>query len=340
MKRKIDTFEGINETMVAQNQRIFQKLFVWGGRLLFLIFILYAIFFLDWKHLMQQLLQAKKEFIFLAVLSYFIKYLSESARWMYLLRVFEVRIPLLTLFKYILIAPFFAIISIIPKGSQVYLFLVFKLYFKEDSTNLSAILSAKIIGFISILLLAPIALFYFSSFQHFQFDWNEQKLARYALIFLFVIVFLLVVVFILKWHKVKFFLLATLQKVVSTFSYFRKEPLLFIFLLLLTYIGYFFYALTIFFLLQSMQLQLSFTTLFLAVPFIYLFSFFLTGFRGIGSKESALIVIGMLFALKINEIEVLTSLHLLLGIFFIFIGFLLYLKNKIAYEQKEDKEEC
>ena len=297
--------------------------------ILFLVlFILYLKYYVQWEELLINIKNSDKIYFLLSIFFYFLKNITESWKWKYISNTFNFNINFYTLLKYTCIAPFFSIISVFPKGEELYFFFMFKIKTHKSSTAVSMLIVNKSIGLISILLLLPFTLVYFYFFN-FRIDIKQKKILQ--VIMLFVLIFMLPMAFILYFYrkkKIRIFITKTIDQLKKNFNFFNRNPAYFILLLSLNYLNYIFYALTIYFICLSLEISISLIFLFLSVPIIYLITFLTFTYKGLGTKEGAWSLMAFLFYVPLSKLHALTSLHFILSLFYIFIGFLLYFNNR------------
>ena len=308
-----------------------KKIIVGIEIILLVIFLIYLFFYVDWKSILYNLQSANKVLFLTAILFYFLKIVAESIRWKYVIRLFNTSVSTLKLVKAVTVAPFFSVITIIPKAEELFYFYFIKNEVKESTTALSIIITNRIIALSSLLILLPITLLYVY-YHELSFALDAQKISRILFIGSVVLAgagILLIILY--KKQKVRTFLqkLSTLLK--STFYLLKKQPHLLINLYLITFTSHFLYALTVYYLCASLSIEVPVIALFLSIPIVYLFTSVMIGMKGIGIKEAIWAFIILFFSISETKAIALSSLHFILSLIFIFIGLLLYLTNKQRY---------
>ncbi len=298
---------------------------------LFALLIGYLYFYVDWAHLAKILTQANIVFVALAFAFYCLKIYTESIRWQQLMKLYKLKVSIFSVVKLICITPFFGLLAIVPKADELYFFYFLKQETSENSTALSLMITNKVIALLSLFSLLPFAIIYLS-INNLKFTFDSYKILT-LLFWTVVLVPLMVIIFVILYRKpkIKSFIQKTLSELKTSFSYLKSKPLELVKFILITYLGYLAYALVIYFLCLALAVEIPITALFLSIPIVYFFTYFMVGLKGIGVRETLWGFIFILFDVSYNNALVLSSLHLILSLFFIFIGLLFYLTNKQKY---------
>ncbi len=298
------------------------------------VFVLYLIYYVDWKSISAYLQSANKFYFLAAILFYFLKIYAESVRWKYVLQLFNTAVPVLEIVKTVCVAPFFSIITIIPKAEEIYYFYFLKNEVNESSTALSILLTNRVIALTSLLILLPFTLSYLYFYQ-FPIVLDSYKIMRILFIGVGILVIItLIFLFIYRKKNVQVFIQKLMTSLKATFTLLKKRPRLLINLYFITFVSHLMYALTVYFLCASLGIQLPIIAIFLSVPAVYLLTSVIIGTKGIGVKEAIWAFIVLLFSISESKAIALSSLHFILSLIFIFIGLLLYLTNKQRYGAK------
>lgn len=299
--------------------------------LLFALLIGYLYFYVDWVHLAEILAQANITFITLAVAFYSVKIYTESLRWQQLMKLYNLKVSIFRVIKLICITPFFGILAIVPKADELYFFYFLKQETSENSTVLSLMITNKVIALLSLFSLLPFAIIYLS-INNLMFTFDSYKIVT-SLVWLAILVPLMTIIFVILYRKpkIKNFIQKTLSELKTSFSYLKYRPLELLKFIFITYLGYLAYAFVIYFLCLALAVEIPIIALFLSIPIVYFFTYFMVGLKGIGVRETLWGFIFILFDISYNNALALSSLHLILSLFFIFIGLLFYLTNKQKY---------
>ncbi len=298
------------------------------------VFILYLIYYVDWKSISAYLQSAIKLYFLAAIFFYFLKIYAESVRWKYVLQLFNTAVPVLEIVKTVCVAPFFSIITIIPKAEEIYYFYFLKNEVNESSTALSILLTNRVIALTSLLVLLPFTLLYLYLYK-FPIVLDSYKIMRILFIGVSILVIItLIFLFIYRKKNVQVFIQKLMTSLKATFTLLKKRPRLLINLYFITFLSHLMYALSVYFLCASLGIQLPIIAIFLSAPTVYLLSSVIVGTKGIGVKEAIWAFIVLLFSISESKAIALSSLHFILSLIFIFIGLLLYLTNKQRYGAK------
>lgn len=298
------------------------------------VFVLYLIYYVDWLAIIGYLQNANTLYFLVAILFYFLKIYAESIRWKYVIQLFNTDVPILKIVKTVCVAPFFSIITIIPKAEEIYYFYFLKNEVNESSIALSILLTNRIIALTSLLFLLPFSFLYLYLF-HFSFKLDNSKIMNALFVGVGILVMTaLIILFIYRKRNVRTFFQKVMTSLKATFTLLKRRPRLLINLYFITFSSPFIYALTVYFLCLSLGIKLSILALFLSIPFVYLLTSIIVGPKGIGVREAIWAFIVLLFSISETKAIALSSLHFILSLIFIFIGLLLYLTNKQRYGAK------
>lgn len=289
--------------------------------LLFLAY--YLLFRVEWELLIRIIGNIRIPYFTAAVIAFAVKLMLDAWKWHLINNMYGIRLPYITLVKYVIIGPFFSFMTPLPQGEDIYNFYMLKKESGDAAVSVTIPVLMRLTGLVSLSLLLP-----------FSFAWYMEKLSSPATMALVLPAIALTGIFFswllrgklleLSGRTGQFFTAVFAQAGVLK-ELLRTRTGSFVATIGINLLSQCAYAFFIWFLVSAFSIDLSFPPVLLFIPFVYFGTLLPVSAGGIGIKEG--LWVWMLSVCGFNPAvsQALGAVHLLIVLLFVLVGFLLYL---------------
>jgi len=288
--------------------------------------IYYLAYKFSWSEIPGILKKVDWVILLLAFIVYFLKYVFDATRWMIANKIAGIEIPFTELLKFKIIGPAFDFITPIPQGEDVYKFLVLQRYAQNISVSVGVPLFIRVSGLVSIAIFLPATLFYYRAYFKGDIDFTIV----YAIVGVAILALLAYYLFIVKKLSERILSKALMlkDKALSGLSTLAGKWNYLLAQIALGVCSHLIYVLFVWLLVYGMGITFSYTNILLTLPLIYFAAILPSVAGGLGIKEGVVLWLLTFHGVDTPSAQAVALTHLLILVFFVLIGFVLYLTIK------------